>query len=577
MITFIKKLIRKIKQGMIQEMWLEAKWMYQYAKKYKLAIVYYIVLGIFGTGMGLAGSMASKYLIDAVTGYDVGNIGMIIIIILCMALGNILIKGATSRISARISLKVNNEIQADVYDRIMSTEWESIVQFHTGDLLNRLNGDVSTVADSVLGWIPSLFTNLVQFIGTLAVILYYDPSMAIIALMSAPVTVLMSKMLMTRMRYYNKYMRQVSSEVLACSEESFQNIQTIKSFNLIKYFGGRLRDVQKNYADMALDYNKYSIFTSSFMSLVSMIVSYATFGWGVYRLWSGSITYGTMTLFLQLSSNLSSGFSALISMVPEAIDATTSAGRIMAIVNLPTEYEEDRDILKISEISTEKKELEVYLSHINFGYKGRERVLEDACIYAKPHEIVAIIGPSGEGKTTLIRILLGLLNPTSGDAWLIDGSQNKTRISSETRMCFSYVPQGNTMFSGSIVDNLRMVKPEATEEEIISALEVACAYDFVEKLPEGIYSYIGENGDGFSEGQAQRLSIARAIIRDAPILLLDEATSALDPDTEREVLRGIMTYGRTHTCIITTHRLTVLEMCNRVYKINEKQISEYNK
>jgi ABC-type bacteriocin/lantibiotic exporter with double-glycine peptidase domain len=333
----LKKIIQKIKEGTLHEIYQEAKWITQYTKKYYLAIIYYIFLGILSTGMGLATSISSKYLIDAVTGYDSTNIGFIIIVILSMAFGNIIIRAATSRVSTRISLKVNNEIQADIYDKIMNTDWESMSEYHSGDLLNRMNGDVKTVADSVLGWIPSLITKLVQFIGTLAVILYYDSTMAVIALLSAPVSMIMSRMLITRMREYNKKMRQVSSEMMAFNEESFQNIQTIKCFDLINFFGQKLRNVQDTYANMALDYNKFSVYTSSFMSVIGLIVSYATFGWGIYRLWGGFITYGTMTLFLQLSSSLSGGFSALVGMIPSAIGATTSAGRIMAIVELPRE------------------------------------------------------------------------------------------------------------------------------------------------------------------------------------------------------------------------------------------------
>ncbi len=574
MISYIKKLKRKIKEGIFKEMWLEAKWMYQYARKYRFAIFYYIVLGILGTGMGLAGSVASKYLIDTVTGFHTSNISFIIAVVLSMALGNIIIGAITSRISTKISIKVNNEIQADIYDAIMRTDWEALSQFHSGDLLNRLNGDGSTVADSVLGWIPSLITRLLQFSATLVIILYYDSTMAVIALLSAPVTMIMSRMLVGRMRNYNKKMRQVSSEMMSFNEESFQNIQTIKSFDLINLFGNKLKNVQKNYADNALDYNKFSIYTSSFMSLVGIVVTYATFGWGVYRLWSRAITYGTMTLFLQLSGSLSSGFSSLVGMVPSAIGATTSAGRVMAIIGLPREKEKDLNRVSTIDNGTQKQGLTVQLTNINFYYKNREKVVQDVTITAKPQEIIAITGASGEGKTTLLRIILGLLNPSVGEAKLIDVNGLEVSISSATRRFIAYVPQGNTIFSGTIADNLRMVKPEATEEEMIAMLKAACAYDFIEALPEGIYTKVGEKGVGFSEGQAQRISIARALLRDAPILLLDEATSALDIVTEKEVLRRVMAFGKKRTCILITHRQSVLSMCDRVYHICEAQVKE---
>lgn len=354
-------------------------------------------------------------------------------------------------------------------------------------------------------------------------------------------------------------------------------VQTIKAFDLTNIFGKRLKDIQQYYLSSALDYNKLSIYTSTFLSMIGVVVSYATFGWGVYRLWGGFITYGTMTLFLQLAGGLSGGFSALVGLVPSAIGAATSAGRIKAITELPREKEEDISRIKIMEQNTEAQGYEVKLSHIDFAYKGRDQVLKDVCIHAKPGEIVAIIGQSGEGKTTLIRLLTGLIRAEAGEAKLVDRHGLEIRISKATRKYFSYVPQGNTIFTGSVAYNLRMVQSDASDDELIAALKAACAYDFIEALPEGIYSRVGENGVGFSEGQAQRLSIARALLRDAPILLLDEATSALDAETEQRILQNIKSYGKTRTCILTTHRQSVLSICDRGYQINDNRISEFSK
>ncbi len=572
--NFIKKVIKKIKEGLLQEMWEETKWMYQYARRYKFAILFYIILGVVGTGMNLGGSVASKYLIDAVTGVDKRNIGYIVFLIISMAILGVIIKAVSSRIAAKINVKVNNEIQREVYDKIMTTDWLSMTKFHSGDLLNRLNSDVGTVSNSILGWVPSLMTKLSQFLGALMIILYYDPTMAALALLSAPIMLIFSKMLMTKMRFYNKRTREVSSEVMAFNEESFQNIQSIKSFDLIGLFSRRLIDMQEKYKDVYMDYNKFSIYTSSFMSLVGMLVSYSCFGWGVYRLWSGAITYGTMTLFLQLSGSLTSTFSALVGLVPSAISATTSAGRLMAFFDLPHEEKVDDEKVKVVENGSLDKGLSVRLEDVMYNYDENKVVFEGANVEANPGEIVALVGPSGEGKTTMIRLLLGLINAKNGKAVVRDIFGEECNISANTRRFFAYVPQGNTIFSGTIGDNMKMVKEDATDEEIVEALKAACAWDFVKQLPDGIYSMVGERGGGFSEGQAQRLSIARALLRRSPILLLDEATSALDVYTEREVLRNIMDMGYARTCIVTTHRPSVLSMCDRVYKIDKSSVSE---
>lgn len=574
MIEYIKDLIEKIKNGMLKEMYIEGKWIAKYIYKYKWGVVFYIFLGILGTILGLISSVFSKNLIDAVTGHDSENIGVIIATIIGMGLGSIILEAVTGRISAKINIKVGNEIRADIYDKIINTDWESMSSFHSGDLLTRLTGDATTVADSVLGWIPNLITKLVQFICIFAVIMYYDPTMAVLSLLSAPITILVSKSLMLKMRKFNKASREISSEMMAFNEETFQNLQSIKAFNLINVFSNRLRGVQEKAKKVGLEYNKFSIYTYCFMSVVGMIVYYSCFGWGVYRLWTGHITYGTMTLFLQLSSKLSSSFSDLINVVPSAIGATTAAGRIMEVVELPRENIKDDSIVDTMCNNLDDNGISVKVEDGYFKYLNSEKVvLDNANIEANPSEIIALVGPSGEGKSTMMRILLGLTNLKSGKATLKDESGLNCHISASSRKLMAYVPQEKTMFSGTIAENMRMVKIDATDEEIINALKDACAYDFVEKLPEGIYSSIGERGLGFSEGQNQRLSIARALLRNSPILLLDEATSALDVDTERRVLKNIMESNKKRTCIVTTHRPSVLNMCDRVYRICQSRVN----
>ncbi len=569
---FINLIVHKFHAKSLEEILLEVKWLLNYTRRYTKAILFYVALGFLSTGMGLIGSLASKYLIDAVTGYDSTNIKLIVALMIGMSLGDIVVGAATSRISTKISMNVKLEIQSEVYDRIMCIDWEAVSAFHSGDLLNRFASDVNIISDSILSWLPSLVTRLLQFLGTLLIILYYDPTMAAITLISAPVTFFMSRFLMSRMRSYNDKMRQLSSEMMSFQEESFQNLQIIKCFDLCSIFGQKLREVQQRYLGFTLDYNLFSIYTSSFLSFVGMGIGLATFGWSVFRLWSGDITYGTMTLFLQLSGSLSAAFSSLISLIPAAISATTSAGRIMAIVELPQEtrfaHVNDKGDAEVNE-----DELELQLCNVDFSYQGRQ-ILKDISVTVKPHTITGIIGPSGVGKTTLLHIILGLLNPGKGEVKLIHSNASEMLVSAAARKYFAYVPQGKSIFSGTIADNLRLVKPDATQEEMIAALKAACAYDFVQVLPEGIDTYIGERGYNFSDGQIQRISIARALLRNAPVLLLDEATSALDFETEQQVLKNIMQYSTSRTCILTSHKQSIIQMCDKVYQINQGKLSE---
>ena len=587
--TIIKKIIKKIKDGSLSEAFLECKWIYGYAFKYKLSILVYILFGIAGTAMGLGSSIVSKILIDSVIVLRYGEeaaksmavttgaypLYITATAYVLMGLLTIAANALMSRISAKIDIKVNNEIRADIYDKILDADWEAATRYHSGDLLNRLNSDVSVVSSSVLGWIPNLITKLFQFAGAFFVIFYYDKTLALLALISAPFTIFVSRTLMKKMRQYNKKMKEASSKMLAFNQESFQNIQTIKSFGMVKSFGDRMRDVQTEYAGIALDFNKFSVGTSAVMSLTGMAVSALCFGWGVFRLWKGFISYGTMTMFLQLASTLTAAFASLIGLVPSAIAATTSAGRLMAVSDLPKEVYENEEA--VDELMRDSAQSGVYveLSDAEFSYKSGNAVFKHANFYADAGDIVALVGPSGEGKTTLMRVLLSIVNISAGRAVLgIENTGRQVDVSAASRKLFSYVPQGNTVFSGTIADNMRMLKPDASEEEIFEALKLACAYDFVMKLPDGIYSPVGEKGGGFSEGQAQRLAIARAVISDAPVLLLDEATSALDVATERKVLKNIMGHSKKKTCILTTHRPSVLGVCSRVYRISDHKIEQ---
>lgn len=353
-------------------------------------------------------------------------------------------------------------------------------------------------------------------------------------------------------------------------QETFANIQTIKSFGMVRLYTDRLKELQKKYLDMRMEFSRMSIVTSVLLGIIGLIVSYLSYGWGIYRVWSGAITYGTMTMFLSLSGSLTGTVNSLAGMVPAAISLTTSAGRLMDVLEMP---KEDYSGLDEAEEFLEKhreKGISLIIDSVDYAYQTGTQVFAGASLEAHPHEIIGLVGPSGEGKTTLLRLILALLRPEAGKAWLESGGE-RLMLTPASRQLFSYVPQGNTMLSGTIAENMRNVKPDATDEEIEEVLRMACAWDFVSRLKKGIYSRVKERGGGFSEGQAQRLSIARALLRRAPILLLDEASSALDVKTERRVLKNIMVSSYPRVCIVTTHRPSALEMCNRVYAIRDRR------
>ncbi len=567
--------IKRIKDGRLLEMWKQTKWIYQYGKKHWKAMVFYTLLGMTGTVVSLVSSLISKDLVDIITGYETGRLVSTFCMMIGINMGTTIINQISNYVSNKINMRVDADIKSDIFSKILVTDWESLTNYHTGDLLTRWSADAGMISSGVLNFVPNLVIYLFRFISAFAMVIYYDASFAIFAFLSTPISLLLSRTLVKRMTNNNKKSAAMGAKMTGFNQEAFSNIQTIKAFDLVGLYINRLKQLQQEYITMRLDFQKVSMGTSFLLSTVGLIVSYASYGWGIYRVWSGAISYGTMTMFLGLSGTLTGTLNGLTSLIPTAISLTTSAGRLMDIVEMPREdYGNDESVQSFWK-RNESNGISLKMEDISYSYKTGTLVFEGASIEVNPKEIIALVGPSGEGKTTMLRLILSLMKAQDGTAYLAGGNDieddNRVPLTPSTRKLFSYVPQGNTMFSGTIAENMRNVKPDATDEEIIEALKEACAWEFVEKLPSGINSEIKERGGGFSEGQAQRLSIARALLRQAPILLLDEATSALDVATERKVLRNIMNSERPRTCIVTTHRPTVLSACTRVYAIRDKK------
>lgn len=546
----------------------ERRWIWSRVKKYRASIFMVGLLALLGTVMSLVSSVASKYLIDAVTGYGTGMILGAAIWMVTMMLGSLLLQAFSSRVGAHVHVRVRNQMQYKTYGRILRARWENMENYRSGDLLSRLNTDINTVADGIISFGPSLLATVVKFLGAFCIILYFDPIMALIALASAPVTLLVSHYLMKRLRRHNLTMKELNSEVLSFQEDSLRHLTSIKAFAAVDRYRQEMGKVQDQYADAYLSFNSFRISMSTLLSLVSMTVMAVCFGWGVYQLWAGAITYGSMTMFLQLAGVLRNTFSSLVSLAQQGISMTTSAGRIMAVEELPKENDQACDGLSQEEC------VNIQLQNVSFHYKNGDALLHPFDFSACDGDQVAIMGPSGEGKTTLLRILLGLVEPCQGTAEVVGSSGKRYPLNAGTRTIFAYVPQENSIFTGSIAHNLRIVAPDATRREMKEALKVACAWDFVQQFPDGLDHSLSAGGRGISEGQAQRLAIARALLRKAPVLLLDEATSGLDEATERCLMENLRRSGMVRTCILVTHRSSSAEFCNRAYEIHQGQIRE---
>lgn len=560
----VRMLRQRAKDGTLQDVLRDWLWIWSFSRGRWVSVLLYTLFGIGSSLLGLASGVISKYLIDCIVSRDTPRLLPLAGLTVLAAALAMALRMLTTRFSAKLNIAMHNDVQAKVFHDLLHSEWGEITRYPTGELLTRFAGDVNTVAGCAVSWLPNVIIQGVTVLATLGVVLYYDPIMALIAFASTPVLIFASRRLMRRQRGFNQKMRQVSGGMAAFEAETFRNVDTLKSFGVEDRMNEKLRIWQKDYKNVSLEYNRFSIRTNVWLSAMGTGVQYLALGYCLWRLWRGDILLGTMVLFLQQRANLSSAFSSLISLVPTALSGSVAAERIRELTELKKEPRQEKAASPVGSCAVELKNIRVSYSD------DKKTVLSDVNISADSGHVAALVGPSGEGKSTLMRLMLGLVYPEEGEMYLTDEKGTKFPLGADTRRCFAYVPQGNTVLAGTIADNLRLVNPDLTEKEMIAALEDACAWEFVKEMPLGLYSPIGEGGKGLSEGQAQRIAIARALVRKAPVMLLDEVTSALDYATEQRVLERLM--GRGVTCIVATHRPSVLSMCTHAYRVQEGRV-----
>lgn len=558
--------LKKLKAFSFSELSAELKWIGKYVKKYKKRLTLYILLGFLTSALALAGSVLSKKLINAVTGRDASSITLLAVLYVAFGLVNIFLSAVMSRISVYSNTMVTQSIREDVYAGVLSSKWQELSSLRSGDILNRINNDVSAVSGAVLTWIPTFITKAFQFCCAFVLIFHYDRVMALIALAGSPVTVAVSSFFLGKMRENSKETRKASSSLVSFLSESLGELGNIKAFDVASDFKVKFNCVQKLLSESLLRQNRFSVLSGAVVSVLGLLVSYSCFGWSIYRLWSLRIDFGTMAMFLQLAAYVSSAFGALVSLIPGAVSSTVSARRLIELSAFEKEQTEGDEKERAFIDNAHESGLSVCIENGSFEYETGKTVLEDFCFLASPGRMVALSGASGAGKTTVLRLLLALLEGR-GSFFLENADGERLSISPKTRAAFSFVPQGHSLFAGTVRENLLLAKPNATEEEIKKALSDACALDFVLKMPGGIDSPIGENTGGLSEGQAQRIAIARALLKGSPVLLLDEATAALDTKTERRLAQNLLSLKEKKTVIVTTHRETLLALCDEVFEV----------
>lgn len=539
------------------------RWLMSYSKPYTGQVMLLMGIRLAGIFASIYMAVLSQKAIDSATDGSSILAPLIAYLVLVVALQISTI--IYSLVNTMLNEKYGFGIRKQVYDKILDSVWMDTQKYHTGDLMTRMTSDAGIIADGVITVMPGIVSLLIELIAVFATLYSYSHFLAISALFMAPIAVVLSFFLGRVLKRLQVKVQESETAYRSFIQESLANILVVKSFSNEERFSEQLADLRNQRFFWIWKKSKVSLASSAIIGFAFQLGYIIAFGYGVLQISKGEITYGTMTVFLTLFNRVMSPVIELASQLPRVVSILASAGRVMELENMAAEIRQGTGNISNS--------VGIKATEISFGY-NRDEVIKNSSFNIKPGQFVAIVGESGIGKTTLIRLLLGFVKADSGNINYYDNDGNSIDINADVRKFISYVPQGNTLFSGTIRRNILMGNPDATEKEIFEALELADCMNFINEMPDGIDTVIGEKGMGLSEGQAQRIAIARAFIRKLPFLIMDEATSALDEQTELSVIEGLKKITPRPTCLFITHRRSVLSYCDRQVRIKDGKVLE---
>lgn len=546
----------------LKNVWSILRWFWEIARSLRLQAGLNAILGVWTVGLDFAFIWATKLTIDIATGRmqqpTIQGAAMILIGLMLLQLATGFIR---RWISALLGVHSQNTMQLALFRRLLQNEWMGRETHHSGDVLNRLERDVRDVVNVVTETLPATLSMVVRFFGACWILWTIDPWLTALIVLIAPFFAALSRTYVRKMRHITRQTRDTDSLIQSILQESIQHRMVLKTLERTSTMAQRLEDSQQTLRQQVRHRTLFSS-TSALLLNTGFAIGYlATFLWGAHRLMEGTITYSMMIAFVQLVGQIQGPFREATRFVPVIISAFTSGERLMELEEAA--QEEQGAPLHFTESTG------IRLCNVTYAYEQKKRnILQDFSFDFPPGSSTAILGETGAGKTTLIRLVLALIKPQRGNVEMYTATQSAI-ASPLTRCNLVYVPQGNTLFSGSIRYNLLLGNPDATEGQLHEALQQACA-DFVFQLPDGLDTLCGENGAGMSEGQAQRVSIARALLRQGNILLLDEATSALDTETEKRLLRNLTQWMRPEqTLLFVTHRPAVIDYCTQTLHLRK--------
>jgi len=536
-------------------------WIIERIKKFIPSIALIALLNSAVSFSAVALALISKSVIDAATGQAEHSISQYAVILFTVLTVEILAHGLSSIINTKTHGKITMSMRNYLFSKLVRKKYANITEHHTGDLLNRFTSDVEVIVNTALTLIPSVFSMATKLISAIAAMIYLSPVITLIVVVLGFTVPFLGRFISKKYKYMHKIVQETEGQARSFLQESFANIVVIKTFisempilkKLNEYMDKNYRiKVKRSYISTAISLSLIVFFNFGY---------YAVLIWGAGAISKNVITYGTLTAFLQLITQVRGPLQNMSGIVPQYYSALASAERLIDIENIEAEPE-TADSEKLSEIKDKFKK--VSIKNLAFSYDD-EVILKNCTFEFIRGRITAVTGESGSGKSTLFKILLGLYEPLGGEVTFNDDIP----VNSSTRGMFAYVPQGNMILSGTIRENITLCNPDVSEEEIIRACKTAAIYDFIMTLPDGFDTVLSERGAGLSEGQVQRLSIARALLFDAPILLFDEATSALDEETETALLSNIKQLPD-KTVLFITHRNTSISVCDDIIHVKDK-------
>ena len=533
-------------------------WLWRAWRGNQLQAVLNASVGLLSVGVSLAQVWAVKRAIDVASHAVEGNIYWAVGLMGVLILADFALNISSIWIRNLLGIKAQNRMQQRMLDRILRSEWQGRERLHSGDVLNRLETDVNNVVNFLTETIPNTLSVLAMFLGAFFYLFSMDKMLSVVIVIMIPIFLAFSKIYVGKMRQLTRQVRDSDSKVQSVLQETIQHRMLIKTLEKDEAMVDKLENTQKELRGHVVKRTLFSVFSNLVVNFGFALGYLVAFLWAAVRMSGGSLSFGGMTAFLQLVNKIQVPARNLTKLVPAFVSVFTAAERLMELEEDPLE-EQGESIEMASPCG-------VRLTDVCYRYKDSEslNVINHLNFDFCPGSCTAILGETGAGKTTLIRLILALLHPQEGEVAIYNKVESQV-LTPRHRCNFVYVPQGNTLMSGTIRDNLRLGKLDASDDEMREALHKSCA-DFVLELPQGLDTPCSEQGGGLSEGQAQRIAIARSLLRNRSIMLFDEATSALDPETERQLLQNLLS-SHDKTIIFITHRPAVVDYCDQVLRI----------